>query len=797
MTRPHGWVARFVLVFAFAIAANVTAQSPQTPRRRAVNPVGSDVITILQTTDLHHHANGSEHVGLDVNPSTAMSTIGAYARISAYVNYVRTTAGHPVILVDSGDWTMGTLYDLTLGSQPLALYFLNAMRYDCVTLGNHEFDYTPAGLAQMIAAARSTFAFQTPIVASNMNLGGNSDLAPYFGIGKAIQPTYVQQLSNGMKVGFIGLMGEEAAIDAPASAPVTFAQLSSSYGTIQAIVDDLRNSQGVQIVIALSHSGTNASGTAGEDVEVARHVRGIDVIASGHTHTPLAAAHAVTNGSWTTQIIDAGAFGTNVARLDLRVQRPGGVTPLAFNNVAMTDAALSAINAGLKSDAATAGLVAATDQQLNRSLAPVLAPAFPDFDPASIGKGIYHPVAVAAQDMVSNDKNPVICPNGLGDLAADSVRNVPNVIIAQTLAAVGGNPANLPGFDFTPYQVGVVATGVLRGSFPAGVPITFADIYNMLPLGISPDTSQQLPIGYPMVSTYIELADLKKACALQLIAQSNLVSSQFYLNLSGVRYSLKPAESYAYFKYATAAAVLDISLRKQAGGSAAAGQALLALFNLGMDQGTALLAANRAGNPYAAAMVKLNDANPDSGQTTANLQAIGDVAGAAIYGTTAVTTMVVSKAVAAIDTVAGFAATDTMNTGQPTNLSGTTRIRAAVDLYAVLLINAVQSQFGIAITPYQAATGSTVLSSADFPTLLGNRIDVAPATAGVQELKEWMALLSNVGALGGSIGREYASTPIFTQFGSFGSAVQTRNSTYPLAAIGQLVGTIGSLQQAN
>ncbi len=463
----------------------------------------------------------------------------------------------------------------------------------------------------------------------------------------------------------------------------------------------------------------------------------------------------------------------------------------------MTDASLNAIHAGLKSDAATAGLIAATDQQLNKNLAPLLAQSFPDFDPASVGKGIYHPVAVAAQDMVSNDKNPVLSPNGLGDLAADSVRNVPNAIISQTLAAVGGNPANLPGYDFTPYQMSVVATGVLRGTLPAAVPLTFADIYNILPLGISPDSSQALPIGYPLVSTYIELADLKKVCALQLIGQSNLISSSFYLNISGVRYSLKPAESYAYFKYATAAAVLDITLRKQAGGSAAALQALLALFNLGMDQGTALRAASGAGNPYAAAMVKLNDANPDSAQITANLQALGDVASAAIVGTTAVTAMVVSKAVAAIDTVAGFAATDSRNTGQPADLSGTTRIRTSVDLYAVLLINAVQSQFGVAIKPYQAATGSTVLSPADFPTLLANRIDAAPATAGVQELKEWMALLSNVGSgLGGTIASEYASTPIFTQFASFGSAVQSRNATYPIAAIGQLVGTIAALQQA-
>lgn len=798
MSRPRGWVAFFVLAFTLAIPINIAAQTSQTPRRRAAAPIPPDAITILQTTDLHHHANGSGHVGLDADPSTGTSATGAYARISAYVNFVRTTAGHPVVLVDSGDWTMGTLYDLTLASRPLALYFLTAMHYDCVTLGNHEFDYTPRGLAGMIAAARSSFGFQTPIVASNMNLGGNTDLAPLFGSGKAIQPAYVEQLPNGIKVGFIGLMGEEAAIDAPASAPVTFTALSSSYAAIQSMVDDLRNAQGAQIVIALSHSGTDASGNSGEDVNLARHVHGINVIASGHTHTPLAAAHAVKNGSWTTQIIDAGAFGTNVARLDLQVQRAAGVTTaLNFDNVAMTDASLNSIRTGLKSDAATVGLVTATDQQLNSTLAPLLAQSFPDYNAGSIGKGIYHPVGLAAQDMVSNDKNPVLSPNGLGNLAADSIRNVPNAIIAQTLAAVGRKPANLPGYDFTPYQVGVVGTGVLRASLPVGVPLTFADVYNVLPLGISPDTSQLLPVGYPLISAYLELADLKKVCALQLVGQSNLVSSSYYLNMSGVRYSLKTAESYTYFKYATAAAVLGIANEKAAGGSAAAAQAVNAVFNMGYDQGGAVRAASSAGNPYAAAMVKLNDANPDSGQVTANMVTLGSVGAAAIYGTSSVSALVVSKAVDAIDTVSGFASGDLMNTGQPTALTGTTRVRVAADLYAILLLNAVESQYGVRITPYKAASGSTSLSSADFPTLLGNRINVTPAAPTVQELKEWMALLSNVGtALGGKIGTEYASTPLFTQFGSSGSAVQTRNATYPLAAIGQLVGTMAALEQA-
>ncbi len=778
--------ARLAFVLTVLIAFPISAQ-----KRRAVTWPRAETITILQTTDIHDHANGAGHVGLDVNPATATSTIGAYSRIASYVSAVRTTAGNPVILVDSGDWTMGTLYDLTLGTQPLALGFLSSMHYDAVTLGNHEWDYTPRGLAGMLALAQSSFAFQIPIVASNMNLNGNTDLAPFVGAGKAIVPTSVKTLSSGLRVGFVGLMGESAATDAPASAPVSFTPLSSDYTAIQAMVDDLRNSQGAQIVIALSHSGTNAAGTAGEDVDLARHVRGINVIASGHTHTPLAAAHAVTNKGWTTQIIDAGAFGTNVARLDLAVDRNAGVTTaIAFNNTPMIDATA-------EPDPTMTGLVLQTDQSLNSTLSPLLTTFFSDYQASNLGKGIYHPVASATQDMVSNDQNPVLGPNGLGDLAADSVRNVPNSIISQTLASVGGNPANLPNYDFTPIQLGVVATGVLRGTLPANVPLTFSDVYNILPLGISPDATQSLPVGYPMVSAYLSLDDVKKVAALQLVAQTNLVPSVYYLNLSGIRYTLKQAESYTYFKYATAAAVLDLTNRKASAGSVPAAQAIVAVTNAVFDSGAALFAASTAGNPYATALLNLNDLNPGGTQVLTNLTTVGQVAVTSLSGTSAVASLVVSKAVAAIDTISGFESTDLENTGATTDLAGSNRIRAAVDLYAVLLIGAVQSQFGVAITPYQSATGSTVLSSADFATLLGNRIDADPATAGVQELKEWIALLSNISTgLGGTVGVDYGSTANFAQFPTFGAAVRTRNASYPLSDIGQIATTIGTLTAA-
>src|SRR5260370_3786448 len=248
--KKFSLLAAAYILAALAIPVGLSAQ---------IN--GDTQITILQTTDLHHRANGADHVGLDVDPVTGMGAMGAYARVSAYVKYVRANAGHPVILVDSGDWTMGTLYDLTLASRPLALFFLDILCYDCVTLGNHEFDYTPKGLAQILGAAQSSFGFRTPIVASNMSLGGSADLAPFVGDGKAIQTTRLEDLANGLRVGYIGLMGKSASLDAPVSAPVSFTDFSNRYVPVQTLLHALRNTQGVPIVILLSHSAPDATAT--------------------------------------------------------------------------------------------------------------------------------------------------------------------------------------------------------------------------------------------------------------------------------------------------------------------------------------------------------------------------------------------------------------------------------------------------------------------------------------------------------------------------------------------------------
>lgn len=768
-------------------------------------------LTILQTTDVHDHAMGTGHV-----QAGTLAPEGGYPRIAAYVNHVRASTDHPVVLLDSGDWSMGTLYDLTLGQQPLSLYFMSALGYNCATLGNHEFDYTAAGLAKILNAA-SAFKFWTPVVASNLNLNGEPNLTPFVGAGKTVTPTAVETLKNGLKVGYLGLMGKNATSVAPLAAPVTFTDYTANnYALVKSLVDDLRTNQKCDVVIALSHSGTNPDGASGEDIDLARNVSGIDVIASGHTHNAFSNARTVTNGNWKTQVICAGAYGNSVARIDLTYAVATKTVGMdASSNVAMTDASLNTIKPGLVADPIFASIVNSADKSLNAGLQPFFSQVFPDYDPLKLDTGLYHPVGIIAQAMVPNDVNPVPCPNGMGNLCADAVRDFPNALVVKALLAAGwnGSPTdpNLPaimgalaaaGFDPTFYTAGVVPTGVIRGNLAAGGAITFADVYNVLPLGFTPDTSQSLPVGYPLVSAYLDLADVKKLCALQLVAQSNLASSDLYLNLSGLKYSLKATEAYAYFKSATAAAVLQLTSAKATAGSSSALAAMGALSSLGTDSGAALLAAMQGGNPYAAAMVKLNDATPDQAMIGANLMALGQVAGAAQTG--ALTGLIVNKAIATIDVVSAFAPTDVACKGGAGPLDGATRYRISGDLYSILMMGAAQTEFGITITPYKAGSGTAVLSPADMAGLLGNRIDLDPSAAspGVQEVKDWMALLFyltlpvNQLGLGGQITADYASTALFSQFATFGAAVQTRSASYPIASLGQMMTTLGTLKAA-
>lgn len=451
---------------------------------------GSYDVTILHTNDLHSYMEG-QGATLDYSPLVTGNdaTVGGFARLSSAIQTERAAAGTtPVLLLDSGDFMMGTLFETIGTSQAAELTEMKNMGYDAITFGNHEFDFTSVGLAGILQAATSN-GFDVPIVASNIRFSstdsGDDALAAFQTAG-VIVPKMVKTLSNGLKVGFFGWMGKNADQVAPLAKPVTFVH---DYPTAQAVVDDLRNNDHVDLVVMLSHSGSYTNGT-GEDVDLANNVNGIDVIISGHTHvaipTPIVANHTI--------IVQSGAYGSNLGELKLTVT-PGQsprVTQDAYQLIPLDDSVMGD---------------SATQTRVNGYIGDIDAL----FQPA--GLSYAQVVAETGFDLVDQD----FVETNIGDLVADAYLN--------TVKAVQSS---------SPPDVAVEVGGNIRTSISMGTTgqITFADLFKVVPLGIGPDHQP----GYPLVTFYLNGADIKSGLELSASAQA-LNEDSYFLQIAGLSYT--------------------------------------------------------------------------------------------------------------------------------------------------------------------------------------------------------------------------------------------------------------------
>lgn len=490
-------------------------------------------MTLLQTTDMHDTVSGVGSFNDYTPGSTGDDTVqGGWARLAAKINQVkidRLLNGALVLLVDSGDYNMGTAYDMLWNTDPAPFRFINTMGYDLITLGNHEFDYGPKKLALMINRARaSTGGFSIPIIATNTVFDGiagtdDDDLQALSG-SVIINDYYVKTYSNGLKVGVIGLMGKTADAYAPNAPPVTF---KSDYENadvkafIQGKVDALRNTEGVHVVIALSHSGViDPNGTpSGDDIKLAENITGIDIIASGHEHRMTNTVIPIVNGSHTSYIICAGANGTNLAQLDFRVnmtQKRLDEAPTLTNHT---------INDTILGNVLINSMVDNMNDQINDIL------ALPSLN-TSLS-------TIVATSSLALDDPGSAREFGLGNLLADSVRYV-------------GTEASIP-------TIGAFANGVIRGTFQENQQIAFADLFAIVPLGITTDDTQDplLP-GYPLLKVYLngnEVRDLCKFDATIMVYQ--LLFPQYiayFSSISGLKCTytgttVNDARAYAWNDY--------------------------------------------------------------------------------------------------------------------------------------------------------------------------------------------------------------------------------------------------------
>ncbi|MBN2080073.1 MAG: bifunctional metallophosphatase/5'-nucleotidase [Spirochaetes bacterium] len=452
-------------------------------------------LTFIHTNDLHSHMLGLVP-NLDYTPGAIGddATLGGWARIMTVAREVRAERKNPVLLVDAGDFLMGSLFHMVSRELALELRLMQRMGYDVTTLGNHEYDLRPAGLARILTSARKA-GVTLPIVSSNTIFSAESDkddtLEAVFREGIVRPYTIIER--GGVRIGFFGLMGVMAAEVAPFAKPVTFGDPAEA---ARKMVEILRNREKVDMVVCLSHSGLDlARPSKSEDEALAREVPGIDIIISGHTHTPLEKPIIAGN----TIIVQAWCYGRWAGVLDVELKDGRAV---------MTGYRMRVIDDTIPGDPAITAAVEADKGEVTRR---VLAP---------LGLAFNSIIAHTDYDLTIGVEE-----SNLGNLITDASRwyvnrfvHDPKDPVTKVVAAIDSN--------------GLIREAVVRGKTGR---IAVSDLFNALPLGIGVDDT----MGYPMVAMYLTAAELKKGIEI-LTSVYPLKNEDYFLQVSGLRFTYNP-----------------------------------------------------------------------------------------------------------------------------------------------------------------------------------------------------------------------------------------------------------------
>ena len=284
-------------------------------------------MTILHTNDFHSRFEpiSAYDSACPAEDNRAGECFGGYARLVTAIRDAKERAGENAILVDGGDQFQGTLF-YTYYKGKAAAEMMNALGYDAMTVGNHEFDDGPEVLRSFVDAV------EFPILMSNADVSGEPLLAD------AIQKSTVIEV-GGERIGLIGLTPQNTPELASPGPNVIFTDPSDA---VQDEVDRMTE-DGVTKIVVLSHSGY------GVDQTVAENTTGVDVIVGGHTNTLLSNTDENADGPYPTMvgdtaIVQAYAYGKYLGELNVTFDDDGVITeasgdPLIVDGAVEEDAA--------------------------------------------------------------------------------------------------------------------------------------------------------------------------------------------------------------------------------------------------------------------------------------------------------------------------------------------------------------------------------------------------------------------------------------------------------------------------
>lgn len=237
--------------------------------------------TILHTNDMHSRVTEGKYAGMGL------------AKLKTLVDEYEA-ANPGVILMDAGDAVHGQTF-ATLEEGASVIEVMNAVGYDVMTAGNHDFNYGYERLLELDDMA--DFSILGANVLNSM--------------GKSILTEYQVFTVNGITVGVFGLCTPETTYK---THPDNVAGLTFEDPVVTAarMVAELEGT--VDVIVALAHLGVDDASTD-TSIRVAENVEGIDVIIDGHSHTTLSEGMMVGN----TLIASAGSYDKNLGVVTVTV----------------------------------------------------------------------------------------------------------------------------------------------------------------------------------------------------------------------------------------------------------------------------------------------------------------------------------------------------------------------------------------------------------------------------------------------------------------------------------------------
>jgi len=456
---------------------------------------GTKTFTILHTNDLHSNFVGmgpaADYTPFALNDD---ATRGGFARLATLIakrKAARQDQG-PVLLLDAGDYSMGTAFAAASRETGGELQLLSRMGYDATTFGNHDFDLGPDGTAQAIAVAFK--AGRAPaVIASNTDFTGSD--ATLAGLQRLAEDGVIRRYfvidRGGIRFGIFGLLGKEAQLYTDGAGAVKFSDAIEAAREMEKI---LRETEKVDVIIALSHGGMvkgkDGSFTDGEDVRLPMAVPGIDIVIGAHSHTELHEP-IIVNGR--TPVVQTGKYGQNLGELVITLDG-GKLTVDSYRLVPIDDT--------IAGDRAIA-------DEIDKFKTIVTEVVF-----ASRGYSIDQALAVAPRD-VPNTFTDIAASTLLANLCTDAFRNA------------------------TKADIGFTVNGMMRAGFTRGKSgvQTVYDVFAVAPLGAGVvDTTA----GSTLMTGYFTGQELKNLLEFFLV-DNPAHPGEFFPRVSGMRFHYDPS----------------------------------------------------------------------------------------------------------------------------------------------------------------------------------------------------------------------------------------------------------------